>query len=834
MAKTDKIPTPPEIEDIPATDTPPPAEGLEALPEEAAPEEGGLIDLLKEFSLEDLEDVELDTVDTPSYTPPPLADALSTGGDWSFPGLDGFDTGGSFLSDLFTSSDETEPEGFTTHFDVADYGLAKPDFSFKPEFKTPETKAPKPSHFTSGENTKVVGTKEDETIEGDEGTDIVQGKKGDDAISGLGGDDLLKGGHGDDFLNGGTGNDTLNGGKGDDVLEYTLADNTGNVDYYDGGKGTDTLQLNMTAEEFAEHEEELAELEAWIAENADPKASQSQAFNDASSNSAKHPVFETSWGLNIRNVESLEVNISEPAPEPEPEPEPEVETVFVDLEASAEPEPTVDPVVLTPGTGSLPIESMTVSLSPDSQINVSMDVDVNELPPIFDVFMVQDLSGSFYDDLPNVQANFSSLYEGLTGSNDVQFGIGSFVDKPIEPFGESGGEYSYTYSDGSSYSFSYDPDYVYNTDLGITGDKDALQASLDGLSIYSGYDWKEAQLEALTQTALRGEEIGFREGAQKFVVLQTDAPFHQEGDYAEASEGANNYDTIFGDEDYPSVSAVGELLESAGITPIFAVADPYGGTIDAYQGLVDTWGFGYVTEITSDSSNIVSAINDGLNSVPLSLDMSVNGDDYGYVSSVTPTMYEDIGPGTYTFDITLEIPEDSSNYTSDSLSLDVTGYGSIDVAVEISRLDATGDSGADTLFGSSSGNGLFGLAGDDIIDGREGNDIIVGGLGNDTLTGGEGSDLFLFEAGDTTCTDIITDFNVSMGGDTLDFSELFASFDPNTDPVADFLQVVEDNGNTIVQVDQDGGGDGFVDVVVLEGVVDTSVDSMIDDGGIIV
>ncbi|MCH8883807.1 MAG: DUF4389 domain-containing protein [SAR324 cluster bacterium] len=56
----------------------------------------------------------------------------------------------------------------------------------------------------------------------------------------------------------------------------------------------------------------------------------------------------------------------------------------------------------------------------------------------------------------------------------------------------------------------------------------------------------------MVQVALRADEVGFRDGAQKFVVLSTDAAFHQEGDYDWAPDGANDYDTVIEDEDYPA------------------------------------------------------------------------------------------------------------------------------------------------------------------------------------------------------------------------------------------------------------------------------------------
>ncbi len=181
---------------------------------------------------------------------------------------------------------------------------------------------------------------------------------------GAGGDDWLRGGHGEDMLDGGAGSDVVDGGKGDDTLSYTLGENKGDSDFYDGGKGVDTLQINLSADELTqEMRDELQDLREWIAETADPKRSESHSFSDSSARSAKHPIYETSFGLTIRNIESLEVEVEgygpvdldgglpdfdlvpdpdpepEPTPDPEPAPEPTADPVVVDIEADA----TTDP-----------------------------------------------------------------------------------------------------------------------------------------------------------------------------------------------------------------------------------------------------------------------------------------------------------------------------------------------------------------------------------------------------------------------------------------------------------------------------------------------------------
>jgi Ca2+-binding RTX toxin-like protein len=75
-----------------------------------------------------------------------------------------------------------------------------------------------------------------------------------------------------------------------------------------------------------------------------------------------------------------------------------------------------------------------------------------------------------------------------------------------------------------------------------------------------------------------------------------------------------------------------------------------------------------------------------------------------------------------------------------------------------------GDEGNDTITGGDEA---------DVIDGGDDNDVITGGAGADDMTGGAGADTFVFAAGDSgtisgTVFDIVRDYVVNTGGDTLD------------------------------------------------------------------
>ena len=200
---------------------------------------------------------------------------------------------------------------------------------------------PRPSDFTAAPHEKIDGKKTDDDLDGGGGTDVIKGAKGDDDIDGAGGDDWLRGGHGEDVLDGGAGSDVVDGGKGDDTLSYTLGENAGETDFYDGGKGVDTLQINLSADELTQEMwDELQDLREWMAENYDSKSSTGHSFSDASFRSDKHPVYQTSFGLTVRNIEDIEVHVEgygvvdldeglpgiSPDPEPEPEPEPAPES----------------------------------------------------------------------------------------------------------------------------------------------------------------------------------------------------------------------------------------------------------------------------------------------------------------------------------------------------------------------------------------------------------------------------------------------------------------------------------------------------------------------------
>ncbi|MDF1716675.1 MAG: hypothetical protein P1U75_08420 [Antarcticimicrobium sp.] len=324
-------------------------------------------------------------------------------------------------------------------------------------------------------------------------------------------------------------------------------------------------------------------------------------------------------------------------------------------------------------------------------------------PRGLELVLLEDLSGSFGDDLTTVSGLADDLVTALSGlATSVELGLASFIDKPTSPFGSTS-------------------DHEYQTALGLTSDFDAWKAALDALVLGSGSDGPESQLTGLMQVALRTAEVGWSTDATKVVVLATDAVPHFAGDNPVAPNDGDDVTDGPGDdgtgEDYPTLDQVKDALIKGGIVPVFAVSDFGTSVTEAYQDIVDFFGFGTVVDLSSDSSDIIDSIETG-------------------ISDATDTLIEN-AIGTDFRDI-----------------------------IEGNRADnlIKGKGGNDKINGGAGDDEIYGNAGKDKIDGGKGDDLIAGGAGKDKLKGGDGDDVFEFNADTIVPTDVVLDYE--DGSDT--------------------------------------------------------------------
>lgn len=158
-----------------------------------------------------------------------------------------------------------------------------------------------------------------------------------------------------------------------------------------------------------------------------------------------------------------------------------------------------------------------------------------------DVFFLIDTTGSMQGAIDDLEASLMGIATSVRALvPDVQFGVGSYEDFPIDPYGGLG--FGVRVPDRLDRPFHLEQE--------ITGDLEAVNAALD-LIADGGGDWPESGIEALFQVAtgagvtFAGGEVPahscpvwpdepgprrgypcFRPGAQPIIAIVTDADLH--------------------------------------------------------------------------------------------------------------------------------------------------------------------------------------------------------------------------------------------------------------------------------------------------------------------
>lgn len=477
------------------------------------------------------------------------------------------------------------------------------------------------------------------------------GNAGDNLLTGSAGTDTLIGGDGNDVLDGAAGADRLIGGTGDDTY---IVGSTTDVIIEDALGGIDTAVLMIDGLTVAANIENIRL--AGTAHNATGGGTDNRIAGGAGADDLDggggddvlsggdgndhlrahigHDTLIGGAGNDVYHISGATV---------------EIEDLLGHDAVDSSDSVTDDRIDLSGETAS-EVEHQVVHVTPGGTTSSPLDVQ-----------FLQDLTGSFGDDIATVRGLVPQIITALQAvQSNADFGVSSFVDKPISPFGATG-------------------EWVYRQELAMTSSATSLSTTYNGMATLNGMDGPEAQIEALMQLSLHAADVGFRPDSARFVVLFTDAPFHIAGDgLAAGITTANNGDGVLNGggigEDYPMISQLRAALEGANIIPIFAIA---GGYETTYQDLTTQLGRGAVVTLTANSSNIVSAITAGM-------------------TAATTTHIEDATSGSGN-DVLLGSTDDntlSGNLGNDSLE----GRGGNDILIGGLGSDSlTGDAGADSF-----------------------------------------------------------------------------------------------------------------------------------------
>jgi hypothetical protein len=299
-------------------------------------------------------------------------------------------------------------------------------------------------------------------------------------------------------------------------------------------------------------------------------------------------------------------------------------------------------------------DAVEAAVFPGDSIELTKTVHTPELPPVLDVCMVVDLSGSYNDDLPNIKAVAPGIWDDIVtaGVTDLQMGLATFVDFPFPIWGSA-----------------VDGDYAYRLDQQLTDDKTTWTDAIDLMTTKNGGDGPESQYEAFYQlttgagnpveapgTIAPGQQCNFRADATKVAIMTTDASFHNAGDAG-------------GPFPYPGHSAVDttNALVAADIVVIGLKAPGAGVELDALAAATG----GSTVETTATSSDIADAILEALEAIKVEVSMTSNC-AWPISTSFDPDIIPDVTGGehvVFTETISVAVDAPGGTYTCEDWAL---------------------------------------------------------------------------------------------------------------------------------------------------------------------
>jgi Ca2+-binding RTX toxin-like protein len=619
-------------------------------------------------------------------------------------------------------------------------------------------------------NDEVYGGAANDFLEGGTGNDLIDGGGDDDELYGEAGDDELYGTTGVDELYGGDGNDILDGGDGNDLL-YGGAG--GNVVY--GGAGDDTY--------FYEGGDDIY---------------------DETGSSGTDEVIMLPDGIELNDLTftringgySLLIQVGDLGT---------IETPFFDQYASPHSSYRIEEIQFF-DTSTYDLDSFTALTT----------IGTNGADDLYGVYTDTDIDDTIYglggNDIIHANGG-ANIMDGGVG-NDTLYGYTGndvYIASPgFDTITEVNGTDTIILPEG------YTMDDV--SFLRHAGEASALEITIDGLGQIKIGSHFSSSANAVETIELY-DTTSFNLSALSVETRGTSGNDTIYGITAGSSiddmiDGRDGYDTLYGDagdDTYFFSAGTDTLFETSGEDTIRFRDGIDPGDIMMYRG---TAGASFDALILEDQNG-----NKIMAWAHFTLEGGSDHSDY----EIENVVFAD----TTTWDpLAMEI---ETRGTSGNDTLGGATGGDLSDEDTIYGLD-----GADSISGGTGDDILDGGDGDDALNGQDDNDILYGGDGEDTLYGGAGEDIFVLE--DVTAfndVEQVMDFNSS--DDTLDIADILDGYYTyGVDTLTDFLQITDSGSDSIVSIDQNGGGNSFVQVATLYGITGLTNEASLESSGVLV
>ncbi|XP_029456359.1 integrin beta-4 isoform X2 [Rhinatrema bivittatum] len=253
--------------------------------------------------------------------------------------------------------------------------------------------------------------------------------------------------------------------------------------------------------------------------------------------------------------------------------------------------------------------SMRLRAGKETTVNIKV---FEPLETPVDLYILMDFSNSMSDDLENLKRMGKELALVVkTLSSNFTIGFGKFVDKVTVPQTDMRPEKLKQPWPNST------PPFAFKNVIRLTDNVEHFRKILELEHISGNLDPPEGGFDAMLQTAVCTDKIGWREGSTHLLVFSTESAFHYEVDGANVLGGiltrndeqchldvtdSYTYDTR---QDYPSVPTLVRLLGKNNIIPIFAVTNY---SYSYYEKLYKYFPVSDIGELHEDSSNIMELL----------------------------------------------------------------------------------------------------------------------------------------------------------------------------------------------------------------------------------
>ena len=243
-----------------------------------------------------------------------------------------------------------------------------------------------------------------------------------------------------------------------------------------------------------------------------------------------------------------------------------------------------------------------------------------------DLYYLMDLSKSMEDDKEKLSVLGDRLADAMKSlTSDFRLGFGIFVDKVVLPYVSTVPSRLEEPCEGCA------APYGFNHHMNLTTDTQTFAEEVKKAQVSGNLDGLEGGFDAIMQTIVCKDVIGWRDKSRRIIVISTDAGFHfagdgklggivtpNDGECHVDTKGVYTHSTI---QDYPSIGQINHKAKENSINLVFAVTDEQ---LDIYNLLAGALGGSSAGRLSADSSNIVELVQAQYETIASTIEMRDN------------------------------------------------------------------------------------------------------------------------------------------------------------------------------------------------------------------